>query len=143
MALNGPILIIEDDSNDADVIMAAIKELGVKNELKNYIKAQDAIDYLMVTTDKPLVILCDIRMPELDGMAMLKHISNTEYLRRKSIPFIFLTEIASKEIINEAYNIGVQGFFKKQINYTSIKEQLLSILVYWEKCLHPNADDIV
>ncbi len=141
MALNGPILLIEDDSNDADVIMTAIKELGVKNELKRFDKAQDAIDYLMVTTDKPLVILSDIRMPELDGLAMFKHIENTEYLRKKSIPFIFLTEIATREIINEVYDIGVQGFFKKQSSYTALKDQLLSILVYWEKCLHPNKDD--
>jgi CheY-like chemotaxis protein len=140
MALNGPILIVEDDYNDADVVATAIAELGISNELKKFDRAQKAIDYLMVTTDKPLAILCDIRMPELDGLAMLKHIFNTEYLRKKAIPFVFLTEIATKEIVNEAYDIGVQGFFKKQSSYSALKDQLLSIFVYWKKCLHPNSD---
>lgn len=141
MALIGPILLIEDDDNDADVIATAIKELGVKNELKRFNLAQEAIDYLMITKDKPFVILCDIRMPILDGMAMLKHISKTEYLRKKAIPFLFFSEIASQHFINEAYDIGVQGFFKKESTYTAIKQQILSILIYWEKCLHPNSSE--
>ena len=142
MAVQGPILLIEDDLNDADVIAAAITELGVKNELKLF-SAQDALDYLTVTTDRPFLILSDIRMPGLDGLALLKQIHCTEYLRKKAIPFIFYTGIVTRDIINEAYDIGVQGFYKKADHFTAIKDQLLSILVYWRQCLHPNHDNII
>jgi CheY-like chemotaxis protein len=134
-----PILIIDDDQNDADVIEQAIIELGVHNEIKKFDGAQVAINYLMTTNDTPLVILCDIRMPVLDGLSFLKHIHTTEYLRRKSIPFIFFTGIVTDDIIDEAFIYSVQGFFKKAASYTELKEQLLSVLMYWKRSLHPNS----
>lgn len=139
MALNGPILIIDDDANDTEVVVAALKEIGAKNELKTFASAPEALEYLTVTTDKPLVILCDVRMPGMDGLGFLKTIARTEYLRKKVIPFIFFTEIASPEIVDEAYDIGVQGFYKKAGSYDTVKEQLYSILLYWSRCLHPNS----
>lgn len=140
MALKGPIVIIEDDVNDAQVIVAAIQELEAENELKVFHFAEDALEYLMATNDRPLIILSDIRMPVLDGLNLLKRIHSTAYLRKKAIPFVFLSAMASPEIVNEAYEIGVQGFYKKGTNFSGLKEQLYSILIYWNRSLHPNVD---
>lgn len=141
MAITGPILVIEDDPNDTDVISAGFKELGVKNEVKPFNSALDALEYLKATSDKPLIILCDVRMPGMDGLAFLQYIYNSEHLRKKSIPFVFFTAMASPDIINKAYELGVQGFYKKATSFTALKDQLLSILIYWRHCLHPNSDD--
>lgn len=139
MALSGPILVIEDDPNDTDVISAGFKELGVKNAVIPFNNAHDALDYLKVTTDKPLIILCDIRMPGMDGLAFLRYINNNQFLKKKTIPFIFFSELATPEIINTAYELGVQGFYKKATSFIALKDQLLAILVYWKHCLHPNS----
>lgn len=140
MALEGPIIVIEDDPNDTDVISTAFAELGVKNRILTYNMAIDALRYLEVTKEQPLLILCDVRMPGMDGLSFLQTIYDTEYLRRKSIPFIFFTVLATPDIINKAYDLGVQGFYKKAGNYTALKDQLLSIVVYWKHCLHPNSE---
>lgn len=143
MSINGPILIVEDDTNDADVMAAAIKDLQIKNEIKTFFDGREVVDYLMETTDRPLIILCDIRMPGVDGISLLKHIDQTDYLRLKAIPFVFFTGVVSKAIVCEAYNIGVQGFYQKASSFAGIKEQLYCILVYWMRCLHPNSDGLV
>ena len=140
MALKGPIILVEDDKNDAEVLCTAIKELGIPNDIKILHDAQEAFDYLCTTQDKPLVILCDIRMPLIDGLTFRKNIIGSDYLRRKSIPFVFLTGAVSQDIVNEAYELDVQGFFQKAGTYTGIKDQLLSIFMYWKRCLHPNKD---
>lgn len=140
MALIGPILVIEDDPNDTDVIEAGLKELGVQNTVIPFNSALDALEYLKVTTDKPLIILCDVRMPGMDGLAFLRTIYNSEYLRKKSIPFVFFTMLATPEIINKAYDLGVQGFYKKATSFTALKDQLLAIVIYWKHCLHPNSE---
>src|SRR5690349_11620286 len=140
MALNGPVLVIEDDPNDTEVIEAAIKDIGVRNEVRTFNSANDALDYLQNTEEQPLLILCDVRMPGMDGLAFLQTIYQDEYLRKKSIPFIFFTVIVTPDIVNRAYDLGVQGFYKKPTNYTALKDQLLAILVYWRNCLHPNSD---
>jgi CheY-like chemotaxis protein len=140
MALEGPIIVIEDDPNDTDVISTALVELGVKNSIVTFNLAREALAYLWTTKEKPLLILSDVRMPEMDGLTLLQSIYSAEYLKKKSIPFIFLTVLASTDIINRAYDLGVQGFYKKADNYTKLKDQLLSIVVYWKQCLHPNSE---
>ncbi len=138
MSLQGPIILVEDDPNDAEVISAAIVELGIPNEIKIIDGAEAAHDYLSSTTDQPYIILCDIRMPVMDGLAFRDGIMKNEYLRKKSIPFVFYTGVVSQEIVNIAYDLEVQGFYQKASSFEGIKEQLLSIFVYWKQCLHPN-----
>lgn len=140
MALQGPIILVEDDQNDIEVITAAVKELGFQNPVCPFPGAQEALDYLLTTTDKPFIILCDIRMPRINGLAFRRAILDDDYLRKKSIPFVFYTGAVSLDIINEAYEMHVQGFYEKATSYTGVKEQISHILVYWRDCLHPNRE---
>ena len=140
MVVQRPVLIIEDDLNDSDVMKTAISELGVKNDVKIFVNAKEALEYLMVTEDRPLLILSDVRMPGLDGLTFLKSICSNDYLRKKSIPFVFFTGVINPDIVNRAYEMGVQGFFKKATNYMALKDQLLAILIYWKQSIHPNSE---
>ncbi|MBC8033708.1 MAG: response regulator [Chitinophagaceae bacterium] len=140
MALHGPIIVVEDDTNDAEIIRDAIKDIGVTNEVKLFPSAHDAYEHLLHTTHRPFFILCDIRMPTIDGLSFRKRICGNEVLKKKSIPFIFFTAIVSQEIVNEAYDMEVQGFYQKARTYEGIKEQLLTICVYWKQCMHPNRE---
>ena len=139
MAINGPIIVVDDDRNDVDVISEAVKNIGIQNSVLPFYTALEAYDYLLHTEEKPFLILCDVRMPELDGLLFRKKICSNELLRKKSIPFIFFTGIVSHDIVNEAYNMNVQGFYRKEVGYEAIKEQLLTICIYWKNCLHPNS----
>lgn len=139
MPLKGPILLIEDDYNDAEVITAAIRELAFVNEIIHFDGAGRALTYLLETTQQPLIIISDIRMPRMDGMSLLRQIQSTEVLRIKAIPFVFMTGVVTRAIVNEAYNIGVQGFYEKPHIYEALKEQLYFILHYWARCIHPNS----
>jgi len=141
MSLKGPIILIEDDANDLDVIAAALKENKFLNEPRSFTQAKDALEYLINTAEQPFIILCDIRMAGMNGLDLRSLINQNEYLRKKSIPFVFFTALVSQDIINEAYELGVQGFFEKPAGYELLKKQLHSIVSYWSNCLHPNSDD--
>lgn len=138
MALNGPIVLVEDDANDAEVVTQAVKEIGVKNKVVAFARAEEAYGYLTTTQEQPFFILCDIRMPVLDGLSFRDRINKNPFLKRKSIPYIFFTGLVSQDIINSAYDMEVQGFYKKEPSFEGLKEQLLTICMYWEKSLHPN-----
>jgi len=138
MSLTGPIILIEDDTNDLDVIRAALEENGVKNELKIFTNASGALEYFMITLDLPFIILCDIRLPGMNGLEFRSAINQNEALRKKSIPFIFYTAAVSQQIVNVAYDMTVQGFFEKPDNFDQLKIQLHTIIHYWQKCIHPN-----
>lgn len=126
MQTNAPIVIIEDDPDDQYFFKIVCESLGV-------------CEYLKTTTKQPFVILCDINLPGMSGVELRKIINNTDYLRRKSIPFVFFSTAATEDQIQEAYDMTVQGFFLKQQNLKETQDVLDTIFKYWRKCIHPNA----
>ncbi len=139
MAHNGPIIIVDDDLHDIDVVTAAITELGFKNPIRSFTGAKSAMDFLGSTTDIPFIILCDIRMVEMNGLEFRNAVNQNDYLRKKSIPFIFLTAAVSQEIVNIAYDLTVQGFLIKPRTFEDLKSKLHTVLNYWTECVHPNS----
>ncbi|WP_207515375.1 response regulator [Longitalea luteola] len=134
---SGPILIVEDDEDDRFFITNAIRKCGIQNELKYFDNGQQALDYLMDTSDKPFIILCDINMPVMDGIELGRKINGNDYLRKKSIPFIFLTTTDNPRHIEDAYKFTVQGFFKKPDDCQQLQEIIQQIFGYWTRCLYP------
>jgi CheY-like chemotaxis protein len=139
MSSSGPILLVEDDPNDLDVIKAALRDNGVQNEILCFSGAREAIDYLFVTTARPFIILSDIRMQGMNGLEFRNAINANDMLRKKSIPFIFLTAALSQEIVDEAYDMTVQGFLSKPEDYTELRKVLGHVVDYWRCNLHPNS----
>ena len=140
MSKSGPLIIVEDDLDDQDFIRESFSQLNMTNEVRFYDNGKTAIDYLMTTREKPFIILCDINMPLMNGVEMRKVINETEYLRKKSIPFVFFTTSAPQSIVNHAYDMTVQGFFKKPNTMEAMAATLKLIVDYWLSCRHPNSD---
>ena len=143
MAKAGPIVILEDDVDDQEILESILKELGVQNKLVWFPKAAQAFEYLKTTTEQPFIIFSDINLPGENGIEFKRKIDNDPALRKKSIPFIFYSTTVNQEAVNEAYTqITVQGFFEKGISYDEIKSRIQRILDYWTDCRHPNAVNV-
>ena len=138
MAFNGPVIIVEDDHDEHDLIKACIADAGYRNEVRWFKNGRETIDYLSVTDEQPAIILSDIQMPVMNGLELLSRINKDELLHNKAIPFVFLTVAVSTDLVAEAYDLMAQGFFVKKSNYTGLKEQLALILDYWRQGSHPN-----
>jgi CheY-like chemotaxis protein len=134
MSLNGPIVLIDDDHDDLYLIKNILVDLHIPNELIFFQNGKQALDYLWVTQDKPLLILCDMNMPIMTGLELRDQIDVTPYLRNKSIPFIFLSTAHDLHLIEE-------GFYKKEHHYEALKQNIDIIVRYWKACLHPNNID--
>jgi CheY-like chemotaxis protein len=140
MELSGVILIIEDDPDDHEIFEALVRELGINNDIKWFLNAQAGFDYLKNTNEKTFIIFSDVNMPGLNGIEFKRQIDADPELRKKSIPFVFLTTYASQDAVNEAFTkMTVQGFFKKESNYVQMKTVLKAIFDYWIYSKHPNA----
>jgi CheY-like chemotaxis protein len=134
----GPIVIVEDDPDDQEMINELITEL-VNNPIIFFSNGEDAFDYLQTTKDTPFIIISDINMPIMNGLELREAINATEFLRRKSIPFVFLTTAGDKKTIEKAYDEHVQGFFVKPHDIKTFKKTLQLMLDYWDKCVHVNS----
>jgi CheY-like chemotaxis protein len=137
MKNNNPILIVEDDADDCEFILSALNELGVKNEKKCFSNGKDALAYLKSSHLETFVILSDVNMPLLNGLQLKAEINQDDYLRRKSIPFVFLSTSTSKKEVEAAYDLMAQGYFKKPNSFDEIKTMLKMVTDYWDTANHP------
>ena len=136
----GPIIIVEDDKDDRDIIEEVLEELNIPNEIVWFKRCVNAFDYLKTHTNQPFLIFCDINLPGLSGLEFKRQIDADKELRRKSIPFVFLSTSTDKKYVDEAYmEMTVQGYFQKANSYVEIKNTVKAILEYWKICKHPNA----
>lgn len=138
MNKNGPIIIIEDDSDDQENLADIFKELNYSNELIFFSDSTLALEYLTDTEIEPFLVLSDINMPKLNGMELREKIHNNEDLRMKSIPYLFFSTRAEQQHVIDAYSRSIQGFFIKPNSYDRLKEIIVKIVEYWKECESPN-----
>jgi CheY-like chemotaxis protein len=134
----GPIILVEDDLDDQEMMMDVFKLLQVPNEIKIFDTAVAAFDYLLSTNDKPFIIFSDVNLPKMTGAQLKKKINENDRLRRRSIPFVFLTTTSSHPAVLEAFDNNAQGFFTKPHDMRSLKEMVEMILNYWKLSRHPD-----
>ena len=139
LLITDPIVIVEDDADDQYFIRTICDKLGVTAELLFFENGLQALNYLETTQSKTFLILCDINMPIMNGIELRRKIQENTMLRKKSIPFIFLSTAARQKEVEEAYDLTVQGFFVKASQLAEMEKSLELILKYWLKCKHPNS----
>ncbi len=139
MALHGPILCVEDDEDDQFLLRATLEELGISNPLLFFSNGIPVMEYLTSTSEEPFLILCDVNMPLMNGLELRQQMQQHTDLQKKFIPFIYLTTAANPTLVNQAYQGSIQGFYKKASDYSTFKEQLKTIVEYWQNCLLPGS----
>ncbi|MBA3901096.1 MAG: response regulator [Bacteroidetes bacterium] len=132
------ILLIDDEPFEADLMRRALKKVGLESSLVYFQHAEDAIEYLQKTEDDALVIFCDMNMPRMNSREFKKRINADEYLRKKSIPFIFYSSSASAKEVEEAFENNAQGFFNKAQEQSELVEIIEAVVHYWTRSRHPN-----
>lgn len=138
MTSESPIVIVEDDADDQLIMQRTFDNLHLKKQILFFDNASLAYEYLMTTKDQPFIIISDINLPGINGIDFRRKIQNTEYLRKKSIPFVFFTTSASRKTVSEAFDLTVQGFFTKSSTMNELASQLKIIMDYWHTSAHPN-----
>lgn len=138
MSRLGPILIIDDDTDDQSALKEVLTNLKVPNTIICFDRCMDALQYLEVTNDKPFIVLSDINLPEMSGADLKRRINASARLRRKSIPFVFLTTTSSHDAVLDAYESLAQGFFTKPNTMAALQHMIEMILNYWKLSRHPN-----
>lgn len=138
----GPIIVIEDDQDDQEILKEIFQSLNVPNELLFFGRSEDAFAYLETTTEKPFIILSDINLPGMSGADMKREINKNTHVRRKSIPFVFLTTTSAHNAVMDAYESLAQGFFTKPNNMEALKHMIEMILNYWKISRHPDPNQL-
>ena len=136
--LNGhmPILLVEDNPDDVELAVRALKRNNIINPLEVVRDGQAALDYLYYTGEYsdslhplPGVILLDLKLPKVDGIEILRKIKTDR--RRKLIPVVVLTSSREERDVVETYDLGVNSYIRKPVDFEQFVEIVKQIGYYW------------
>jgi len=131
------ILLADDDADDRMMAADALEESRLANDLKFVEDGEELMDYLRRRgkfagsneAPRPGLILLDLNMPRKDGREALKEIKADPELR--SIPVIVLTTSKAEEDIYRTYDLGVNSFITKPVNFESLVAVMRALGKYW------------
>jgi len=138
MNKQGPVIVIEDDTDDQELLTSVFKELGNQNQLIFFDDGISAYKYLTTVDNQPFLILSDINLPKLGGFELREKIHNNEQLRLKCIPYLFFTTSGDQQHVIAAYSKSDQGFFVKPNSYAELLRVMKNIMEYWKDCQSPD-----
>jgi len=119
------ILLIEDDSDDAELTIHALKKHNLANPIIHIDDGEKALEFLFGENQKPSLILLDLKMPRVDGIQILRKLKADP--DRQSIPVVAL--ISSKEGINylESFDVKADAYMIKPVDYTQFTAAVAQI----------------
>lgn len=130
------ILLVEDNPDDIELTLHALKKNNIVNPIEVVRDGQEAIDYLFYTgkySDSkhslPGVILLDLKLPKVDGIEILRKIKADSKL--KIIPVVVLTSSKEERDVVDAYNLGVNSYIRKPVDFDQFTETVRTIGYYW------------
>ena len=131
------ILLVEDNPNDVELTLHALKKNNLANNIHVVRDGAEALDYLFGsgayagrdTNMTPKVILLDLKLPKVDGMEVLQRIKSDESTR--SIPVVMLTSSREERDIVESYQLGVNSYIAKPVDFEQFTEAVRQLGLYW------------
>jgi CheY-like chemotaxis protein len=130
------ILFAEDDPNDIELTLFALKENHLANEIIVVRDGAEALDYLFrrgAFADRPpgnpALVMLDLRMPKVDGLEVLRTVKNDPALAL--IPVVILTSSSEEQDVIRSYNLGVNAYVKKPVDFTAFAEAIKHLGLFW------------
>lgn len=130
------ILLVDDDPNDVDLDLHALRTHNLANAIHVARDGEEALEYLFCTgryADRPAippgVVLLDLNLPKVNGLEVLKQIRASPILN--SLPVVILTSSAEQRDIVESYNLGVNSYITKPVDFEGFTEAVRAIGFYW------------
>src|SRR5690242_11195877 len=108
-----PVIIVDDDQDEHELMKEVWKELGLSYPLISLSTGDQLLNYLQSDEQIPFLIISDINLHPMDGFELREKILEDESSKLKSIPFIFWSGSATEDQIKKAYNLSSHGFFIK------------------------------
>jgi two-component system response regulator len=131
------ILLVEDNSDDAEMTVRSLKKVNLANNLIHVEDGQEALDYMFGKgkfegrdiSKQPKVILLDIKMPKVDGLEVLRQLKSNE--STKTTPVVIMTSSGEEKDMIASYSLGVNSYVVKPVNFESFAKAVSELGLYW------------
>ena len=131
------ILLIEDNPNDVELALHALKKHHLANNIQVLRDGAEALEFLFGTgayaqrdiTNVPRVVLLDLKLPLVSGLDVLRRLKTDP--RTRSIPVVMLTSSHEERDIVESYQLGVNSYIVKPVDFAQFTEAMRTLGMFW------------
>ncbi len=131
------ILIVEDNPNDAEMALRALKKNHLANNVLVVNDGEMALDFIFakgkfadrVKNMHPKIILLDLKLPKIDGLEVLKEIKS--HAETKMIPVVVLTSSKEESDLINSYRLGVNSYIVKPVDFDKFVDAVRDLSLYW------------
>ena len=131
------ILLVEDNADDVDLTIYALKKNKITNELVVMRDGVEALEYLFSEEpggngekkEVPGLILLDLKLPRINGLQVLERLRSSE--RTRLVPVVVLTSSREERDVRETYRLGANSYIRKPVDFHEFIESLKRVLHYW------------
>ena len=131
-----PILLVEDDLRDLELILIALERTGLANQVIILRDGVEALDFLFRRNEfasrsegNPAVVLLDLKLPRIDGLGVLEAVRADEQLRH--IPIAMLTSSNMEADLSRAYDLGVNSYVVKPVDFDGFMMAISKLGLFW------------
>ena len=137
MAMERPILLIEDNPDDEALTLRAFSKNRVTNPVVVARDGVEAVEYLTASgahagrdrSVMPVLVLLDLKLPRIDGLEVLRRIRADEHTAM--LPVVILTTSREVQDIRQAYRLGANSYIRKPVDYERFIHTVGQLALYW------------
>lgn len=130
------ILLVEDNPNDAELALHALKKHNLANRVEWVKDGEAALDFLFHrggyaerSNTLPRVVLLDLRLPKVDGIEVLKQLRGNPETRE--LPVVVLTSSKEERDVIDTYKLGVNSYVAKPVAFDEFARTVAELGMYW------------
>lgn len=131
-----PILLVEDNLQDIELTIDALKRNNVANEVVSARHGGEGLDYLYrrgIFKDRapglPVVVFLDLKMPKVDGLEVLRAVKSDPEL--KVVPIVMLTSSREEADLVRSYQLGANGYVVKPVGFDQFTDAIRQLGIFW------------
>ena len=131
------ILLVEDSSADAELTLYTLRKIAHVNHIHVVRDGEEALSFLFgrepygerACHPLPQLVLLDLKLPKMDGLSVLRTLK--EVRRTRSMPVIVLTSSRQERDLTASYDLGVNSYIQKPVDFVQFQETLRTLAHYW------------
>jgi two-component system response regulator len=146
-ARNGTLLVVEDNADDVELMLRALKRNGITNPVVALRDGVQALDYLHSRgeykdrpVERPEVVLLDLKLPRVGGLEVLADMKADRDL--KVLPVVVLTSSVDERDVRQAYELGANSYLCKPGDFAGLLRVMGVLSTYWLEMVVPPPDTL-
>lgn len=131
------ILLIEDNADDVELAVHALRREGLANEIVVLRDGEEALEFCFAkgrfddrsVHELPRLVLLDLKLPKVTGLEVLRELKQDP--RTQAIPIVVMTSSQEERDLIESYRLGVNAYVQKPVDFDKFRLMVKELGLFW------------